>query len=79
MDVSNFFTRLLQAPKESTRTKQVDDITAFDAAWTSIRVGQDGMHVGKWLSVYLGYSRASGREAVSSVSGAAVGCALKTY
>ncbi|OCF33450.1 hypothetical protein I317_04133 [Kwoniella heveanensis CBS 569] len=37
MEVSNFFTRLLQAPKETAKVKQVDDLGVFDAAWTSIR------------------------------------------
>ncbi|WVF69213.1 hypothetical protein IAT40_003989 [Kwoniella sp. CBS 6097] len=37
MEVSNFFTRLLQAPKETTKVQQVDDLGEFDTAWTSIR------------------------------------------
>lgn len=39
MDVSTFFTRLLQNPKEPSRSKAQDDIGDFDFAWKAIRVG----------------------------------------
>jgi hypothetical protein len=37
MDVSTFFTRLLQPPKEARKVKQPDDIADFHAAWASIK------------------------------------------
>ncbi|WWD18437.1 hypothetical protein CI109_102889 [Kwoniella shandongensis] len=37
MEVSNFFTRLLQAPKEPVQSRQPDDVEDFDAAWQGIR------------------------------------------
>ena len=37
MDVTTFFTRLLQAPKETERIKLPDDIASFDAAWRGIK------------------------------------------
>jgi hypothetical protein len=40
MDVSTFFTRLLQAPKEVQSIRQLDDIEEFDAAWRAIQVGR---------------------------------------
>ena len=37
MDVSNFFTRLLQPSKELVRTSQPDDLSEFVAAWHQIQ------------------------------------------
>lgn len=38
MDVTTFFTRLLQPPKQDKRIKEPDDINDFDSAWTSVKV-----------------------------------------
>lgn len=38
MDVTTFFSRLLQPPKQDKGVKQPDDINDFDSAWTSIKV-----------------------------------------
>ncbi|OCF72895.1 hypothetical protein I204_06124 [Kwoniella mangroviensis CBS 8886] len=37
MEVSNFFTRLLQPPKEAKAVKQPDDLGEFDIAWQGIK------------------------------------------
>jgi hypothetical protein len=39
-EVSNFFSRLLQPPKQAKAVKQPDDISDFDTAWNAIKVGQ---------------------------------------
>ena len=38
MEVSTFFTRLLQAPKPAPR-EAPDDLVAFDDAWRGVKVG----------------------------------------
>jgi len=40
MDVSIFFTRLLQSSKEPVQSIQPDDIGEFDKAWHAIQVGE---------------------------------------
>lgn len=37
MEVSTFFSRLLQAPKQAASTDDPASLAAFDAAWTSVR------------------------------------------
>ena len=39
MDVSYFFTRLLQPSKDVERSSQPDDLDEFDAAWQAIQAG----------------------------------------
>jgi hypothetical protein len=39
MDVTSFFTRLIQPPKGKGKEKAIDDIADFDAAWNGIKVG----------------------------------------
>ena len=38
MDVTSFFTRLIQPPKGKGKEKAIDDIADFDAAWNGIKV-----------------------------------------
>jgi hypothetical protein len=40
MDVTSFFTRLIQPPKGKGKEKAIDDIADFDAAWNGIKVGR---------------------------------------
>jgi hypothetical protein len=42
MEVSTFFTRFLQTPKETVESTPPDDIAEFDAAWLAIQVGSVG-------------------------------------
>lgn len=39
MEVSTFFTRLLQAPKPAASAQAPDDVADFDTAWTALKVG----------------------------------------
>lgn len=38
MEISSFFTRLLQAPKHPSNTARPDHLEDFDSAWQSIKV-----------------------------------------